>query len=143
MSDSTIQLFEEAVAALQRTAVTGHYKNGISNEQFADTIFQVAGELGSVVCNPIDENHLCFVISDGTPHIYEFPVNRIFRSLLGSIAGLIWSQSPETRGNQLFNPYADRREISYTNNNGLTMRFQVETANTNGKPLFFAIHKSQ
>lgn len=141
MQNPTIQLFENAIAGLQRTAVTGHYQNGISTVQFADIMFQIADELKSVTCKPADENHLCFLIGDGEPHLCEFAVNRMFRSVLAGAAQVVWSQNPATPENQKFNPYGDKQEVSYTNSDGLAHSFQVETANTNGKPFFFAIHK--
>ncbi|HEX8834010.1 MAG TPA: hypothetical protein VF719_07400 [Abditibacteriaceae bacterium] len=141
MSQTTIDLFEEAIAGLQRAAVTGHYRNGISTEQFVDAMFQVAASLGSVECRPEDENHLCFVIGGDAPRIYEFPVSRGFRSVLGSIAALIWSTVPQTQAHEFFNPYGDKRQVEYTSD-AVTTGLYVETANTNGKPLYFIIRKS-
>ena len=139
MSITAIQLFEEAVAGLQRAAVTGHYENGISTEQFAVVMFQTANSLGSVHCWPADENHLCFAIGNDAERVYKFPVNRIFRSVLGGIAQLIWSRTPQTLRQELFNAYGDKQEIIYTSVDGSKTYFYVETANKNGAHLYFTI----
>lgn len=141
MPISTIQLFEQAVAGLQRTMITGDYKNGISTAQFAQLMFEVAEEAEFVTCNMIDENHLCFVMGNEKPRLYEIPSVGMFRPVLAAIAHVFWSQNTPLPDFQKFNAYGDKQEISYTNNDGLVARFQAETANTNGKALFFAIHK--
>jgi hypothetical protein len=140
MPEIPIQLFEEAISGLQRTAITGHYKNGISTVEFANVMFHIAELLGAVECRPEGANHLRFVIGNNTPRIYEFPVHKIFRTLLGSIAGVIWSQNPQTSNQEKFNPYGDKQEVIYKTNHAVS-RFEVETANTNGKPLYFIIRR--
>jgi hypothetical protein len=68
---------------------------------------------------------------------YDFP-RGTFRSLLGAIAGFVWSQDSHLPGHKVFNAYGDSREVICSVDN-MAGQFHVETGNTNGKPLYFVI----
>ena len=139
MLNISLEEFERNIKALQQASVKGHYKYGIGTDEFALVLLRVAYTFGHVAGKPTDDIHLRFTINDVFSKEFEFPRGRPLRSLLGSMAGIIWSQSARSAGHQLFNAYGDDREIELSFGGGSSATFRVETANTNGKPLFFVI----
>lgn len=139
MSNITLNEFEQNIESLQRSAVKGHYKYGVGTDEFALILLRVAYTFGHVAGKPTDDTHLRFTINDAFSKEFEFPRGRPLRSLLGSMAGVIWSQNPRLPGHGQFSAYGDDREVELSFGDSCTAMFRVETANTNGKPLFFVI----
>jgi len=139
MPEQTMQLFEDAVARWQKNLATCRGSDGanlIYPDEFVRVMFSVAVKLDSVSCHALDNETLCFVIGKTETRTYTFLPFHALRVLLAAVAYVFWESDMKPK----FNAYGDKTEIVLEIDEQ-EISFEVETANTGSKILFFRIRK--
>lgn len=143
MADETMALFEDAITRWQINLFSNDAENRIGTTEFVLVMFRIADERGFISCHAMDQQTLSFVIGETETRTYTFTPFHGLRVLLAAIAHAFWEQEIAKTGeigSDNFNAYGDERAITIQIDEHW-LRFQVETANTNGKSLSFRIRK--